>query len=456
MRSEHRARGRRALAAAGAPLLVMFLLVGVMAVPASALTFSNPAPITIPGTGTSGVASLYPSAITISGTSGTITDVNVNLFGYTHGYPNDVDILLVGPGGQSVVLMADVCGVNPGVSGLNLTFDQGSPTSVPAAGCTSGVYRPTNGGAFSGIGPAPAGPYGSTLSVFNTLSANGTWNLWVYDDLGGDSGTISGGWNLDIAGPVSGPTITSFAPTSGTPGTSVVITGTNLTGATAVTFGGVSATFTVNSATQITATVPTGAVTGPIVVTTPTGTATSGTSFTVTALAPTITSFAPTSGKVGTSVVIAGTNLTGATAVKFGTVSATFTVNSATQITTSVPAGASTGTISVTTPGGTATSATSFVVSHTRSVSLSLPGNKAKGTVSVSDGFGACAASVPVKVQHLVSGKWRTIASLTTGATGNYSTGGAREDGSYRAIAKKVTTSSGDVCLKAKSQTEHN
>jgi uncharacterized protein (TIGR03437 family) len=63
----------------------------------------------------------------------------------------------------------------------------------------------------------------------------------------------------------------------------VTIIGTNLTGATKVTFGGVKATvFTVDSDTQITATVPTGALTGRIQATTPHGTATSATDFTVT------------------------------------------------------------------------------------------------------------------------------------------------------------------------------
>ena len=65
-------------------------------------------------------------------------------------------------------------------------------------------------------------------------------------------------------------------------GTSVVITGTNLTGVTAVKFNGTTATFTTSTATSVTATVPTGATTGKITVTTPGGTATSATDFTVT------------------------------------------------------------------------------------------------------------------------------------------------------------------------------
>jgi hypothetical protein len=88
---------------------------------------------------------------------------------------------------------------------------------------------------------------------------------------------------VQIEGATAAPTITSFSPTSGPVGSSVTITGTNFTGATSVTFNGVSATFIVNSAgTKITATVPTGATTGPISVTTAGGTATTTSNFTVT------------------------------------------------------------------------------------------------------------------------------------------------------------------------------
>ena len=80
----------------------------------------------------------------------------------------------------------------------------------------------------------------------------------------------------------SAPTISSFSPTSGPVGTSVTISGTNFTGASSVKFNGTSASYTVNSSTQITATVPSGATTGPISVTNSSGTGTSSSSFTVT------------------------------------------------------------------------------------------------------------------------------------------------------------------------------
>ncbi|HEY2710971.1 MAG TPA: choice-of-anchor tandem repeat GloVer-containing protein [Chthoniobacterales bacterium] len=78
------------------------------------------------------------------------------------------------------------------------------------------------------------------------------------------------------------PTFPSFSPTSGSVGTPVALTGTGLTQTTRVTFGGVQATaVTVNSDTQVTANVPTGAVTGQIVITTKGGSAKSRTNFTV-------------------------------------------------------------------------------------------------------------------------------------------------------------------------------
>ncbi len=169
--------------------------------------------------------------------------------------------------------------------------------------------------------------------------------------------------------PPPAPSITGFSPPSGPVGTTVTITGSGFTGANDVQFNGASVgtgNFAVNSDTQITATVPAGATTGPISVITPGGTATSSDSFTVTGSpAPAITGFSPTSGPVGTTVTITGSGFTGANDVQFNGTSVgtgNFAVNSDTQITATVPAGATTGPISVITPGGTATSSDSFTV----------------------------------------------------------------------------------------------
>src|SRR5205085_10242828 len=101
--------------------------------------------------------------------------------------------------------------------------------------------------------------------------------------------------------------------------------------------------------------IPAGATTGPVTVTTSVGTGT-GPSFTVTVSPPTITSYFPTSGPVGTSISINGANFIGTSSVKFNGVAApTFTVYSDTQIGANVPAGATTGPVTVTTSIGTGT-----------------------------------------------------------------------------------------------------
>jgi hypothetical protein len=152
----------------------------------------------------------------------------------------------------------------------------------------------------------------------------------------------------------------ALKPTSAIVGRKVTITGLNLTGATAVSFDGVAAAFTVVSGTQITTNVPAGALTGPVRVTTPGGTLTSNTSFLV---PPKIHGFKPLHGPVGTVVAINGVSLSQTTQVTFGGFAATtFTVNSDTQVTATVPSGAVTGTIGVTTPGGTTASLGTFTV----------------------------------------------------------------------------------------------
>jgi hypothetical protein len=168
-----------------------------------------------------------------------------------------------------------------------------------------------------------------------------------------------------VGGGGNGPTITSFNPTAGPVGTPVDIQGTNFTGATSVKFNGTPDTsYVVNSSSDISAHVPTGATSGFITVTTPNGTGTSSTQFAVqSASGPTVTSFTPQSGPVGTNVSITGTGFTGATQVTFnGTQAVNFTVNSDTSMNANVPGGATTGPIAVTNGNGTGQSSTNFTV----------------------------------------------------------------------------------------------
>jgi hypothetical protein len=180
--------------------------------------------------------------------------------------------------------------------------------------------------------------------------------------------------------PPSAPTITSFTPTSGDAGSEVTISGTNLGGATQVAFNGTAATtFTVDSQTQIRAAVPAAATTGKISVTTAGGTAMSTNDFSVLHL-PHITSFTPTSGPMSTEVTITGTNFTGTTSVAFNGTVATFISDSATQIRATVPAGATTGKISVTNADGTGSSATDFIVTAPPAITSFSPTSGPVGT----------------------------------------------------------------------------
>lgn len=166
-----------------------------------------------------------------------------------------------------------------------------------------------------------------------------------------------------IAVPNLSPSITSFSPSTGSIGTTVTINGENLEAVMEVTFNGVGASFNLFGS-QLTATVPQGATTGPIRVVSPNGLATSGADFIVTAsLPPNILGFDPLTGPPGTQVTIAGDNLGGATDVKFNGVSAGFGTDlSGMNLIATVPAGATTGPINVVTPTGTDTSSGSFTV----------------------------------------------------------------------------------------------
>jgi len=173
-------------------------------------------------------ASPYPSAIAVPTTAGTINKVTVTIYGLTHARQNDLDILLVGPLGQKVLLMSDV-GAGASVANVNLTFDDAAAVSLTtdAVTITTGTYKPSNNGTPDTFTlPAPAEPYGSTLSVFNGTNPAGTWSLYVMDDRAINTGSISGGWRLSLqttAPPVAAPSALSYSsnPATHTKGTAI-------------------------------------------------------------------------------------------------------------------------------------------------------------------------------------------------------------------------------------------
>ncbi len=222
-------------------------------------------------------------------------------------------------------------------------------------GCGSNwtAYKVTRTGVFTVLHTFNGGSDGRLPDGGIVQLTNGIF-YGVCEQGGNGNGTL---WtiNTDL-----GPFV-NLVSTSGKEGTHVGILGQGFSSSSVVKFGGTAAsTIVLTGTTFITATVPAGALTGSVTVTTGATTLKSPQTFKV---LPTITSFTPASGPVGTPITITGTGLIQTTLVKFGTVAATsVTVNSDTQVTADVPAGATTATIHITTKGGTAASKTKFTV----------------------------------------------------------------------------------------------
>ncbi len=213
-------------------------------------------------------------------------------------------------------------------------------------------------GTVSGFTPMNGSTYGFTVIPTGDGPVTVDIAAGAATDLAGNASTAAPPFS--VVSLTTPPAVTAVAPATGpeTGGTTVTITGTGFTFATAVTFGGVNATaFVINSDTQITATAPAGTGTVQVAVTTVAGTsADTAADDYVYVAAPAVTGLTPAAGPVvgGTPVTITGTGFTGATAVTFGGVNATgFTVDSDTQITAIAPAGAGTVQVAVTTIGGT-------------------------------------------------------------------------------------------------------
>jgi hypothetical protein len=155
----------------------------------------------------------YPSIITVSGfpPEETIGKVTVTLHGLSHEVPDDIDMMLVGPEGQSLVLFSDAGGgfVDPDLR-VTVTLDDDAEASLPDDDAiVSGVFRPSNyepeeRDNFPAPAPEPSGS--ARLAVFAETHPNGEWRIYVVDDDALDAGSIERGWSLAITTGERSPT----------------------------------------------------------------------------------------------------------------------------------------------------------------------------------------------------------------------------------------------------------
>jgi hypothetical protein len=300
-----------------------------------------------------------PAKLTKNGVKISDPESEASLISANHACASSNGVVTIGSNGGGVYVFEPSSGPGtaPTITGFTPTTQAvGSTVVVTGTNLTGATQVSVNGVVCTSYTVNSATqitltvPTGATSGPIGVVTPNGSTTST-------STLTVSGG------GGGTAPTITSFTPGSGIAGDTITVTGTNLATATAVTVNGTAASFTAVSSTTLTLIIPTGATTGPIRITTPAGSVTSGSNLTVTTpSAPTITSFTPTSGAIGSTVTITGTNFIGATAVKVNGISAGFVVVNSTTITFPIPNSATSGHVSVTTPGGTVVSSGTLTV----------------------------------------------------------------------------------------------
>lgn len=368
-----------------------------------------------------------PTTVTITGRNfKNITDVNIGyktVTSYVVNSPTSITAVVAPAATDGFVTVTTSFGSATGMDFFNVITPPTITSFTPNYG-TKGNSIYINGTNFRNITEVTIGgvkaivqytnPSGTQIQV--TLRDGATGDVVVKTSDG--TATKSGFTYYDK------PTITSFTPTSGHFGDTIVITGTNFNGLTQVIFGSYVAIYkNAESNTTIKAVVSYGS-TGDVLVKT-LGGQVSIPGFTWLPPAPVITSFTPTSGVSGTTITISGSNFTGATDVKFGGTTAPYTVVDASTITATLTTGA-TGDVSVTGPGGTGTLAGfTFIypvptitgispASATEGETVTITGTNFSNTSAVS--FGGTAAT-----SFTVVSPTEIKAIVGTGSTGNVS-----------------------------------
>jgi hypothetical protein len=157
----------------------------------------------------------YPSSIVVAGLGASLSSITLTLTNYTRSSRNDdLDMLLVGPTGATLIVFSDVGGIAGPTGPITIVLADGNPFLPDAGPLVGGTFRPTNEStaqdAFAAS--APVGPYGNPggavvgagpntfATQFNGTNPNGTWSLYIVDDVpvnDGETGSITG-WTLNI------------------------------------------------------------------------------------------------------------------------------------------------------------------------------------------------------------------------------------------------------------------
>lgn len=153
-------------------------------------TFCNPGLITI---NDNVAATPFPSSISVSGLSGSISSVTATLRGYSHTFHGDLGVFLTSPAGNGLMIMNRTGGGGAG-NNADLTFQDGA-SAIPNANIGPGSFT---FGPTGGSNPGFPGPFGANFTTFNGSGPNGTWNLFVRDQAGADIGQFAGGWCVTI------------------------------------------------------------------------------------------------------------------------------------------------------------------------------------------------------------------------------------------------------------------
>ena len=145
-------------------------------------------------------ADIYPSTIEVSGTFGSIIDVSAEIDGLTHGFPRDIDLLLVSPTGKSIMLISDAGGSNTNpANGVDIIFNDAGASLGRNTTLTQGsTYAPVDleAGSDTMPAPAPAGPYQTSFGILDGDNPEGTWSLYFADDFPAADGGSFTGWKL--------------------------------------------------------------------------------------------------------------------------------------------------------------------------------------------------------------------------------------------------------------------